>query len=57
MPLIQGVLSKGRASFSAQSVILTKVRIQSHEGHPRLLWILTFVRMTEAQGCTHVPQA
>jgi hypothetical protein len=29
------------------SVILTKVRIQSHKRHPPLSWILTFVRMTE----------
>ncbi|RZL19255.1 MAG: hypothetical protein EOP64_10795 [Sphingomonas sp.] len=31
------------------SVILTKVRIQSHEGCQLLLWILTFVRMTAAR--------
>ena len=30
----------------ASSVILTKVRTQSHERRPRLPWILTFVRMT-----------
>ncbi|RMB36817.1 hypothetical protein C8J47_0394 [Sphingomonas sp. PP-F2F-G114-C0414] len=29
------------------TVILTKVRIQSHEGRQPSLWILTFVRMTE----------
>ena len=29
------------------AVILTKVRIPSHEGRQPLLWILTFVRMTK----------
>ncbi|VVT22319.1 hypothetical protein SPHINGO391_470340 [Sphingomonas aurantiaca] len=36
------------ASPSPFSVILTKVRIQSYRAQRLVLWILTFVRMTEA---------
>jgi hypothetical protein len=36
-------------------VILTKVRIQDQAGRRSLLWILTFVRMTELEAVDPVP--
>ena len=40
---------------TASSVILTKVRIQSHVRQRWLPWILTFVRMTERRCKVQAP--
>ncbi len=52
-PVLEGLINDAGLTANGRttcSVILTKVRIQSHEGQRSLLWILTFVRMTRWGG-------